>query len=256
MKNLSKSRFLTSTAILTTASLLFITAVTSSCKKDEEEPETVITSDDAADVVIYSMESSSGGYAEQITDGATYVSTQGYRVSSPNSSMALSCGVPFDTTITRSHSGTINATYTHQRNYLLNCDTSSNPISITYSGNYNGSFDGPRMSSSNTGNRNWVITGLGSSSTTYTYSGSLNRNGSHTSKVRNQYTFTSNLQINTSNLIVDKSTKKISGGTGTVSLTCSVSNGNSYSFSGSIVFNSNNTAILTINGVSYNITLY
>lgn len=253
--NLFKTPFLTKTTLLIAASLLLV--VSPSCKKkDTEEPEKVITTDDAADVVSYAMESSSGGYAEQVTDGAAYVDNSGFRTSSPAGSMNLICGVPFDTTVTRSHSGTVNASYAHQCHYLLTCDAGSKPVSITYSGTYTGSYDGPRMSSSNTGNRNWVITGLDSASTTYTYSGNLTRNGSHTSKVRNQYTFTSDLQVSTSNLVVNKSTHRITGGTGTVSVTCSVSNGNSYSFAGTIVFNGNNTAALTINGNAYTITLY
>lgn len=256
--NVSNLPALKKIAYISITGLIVISTCFSSCKKkeDEPEPEKVITTDDAADVVVYAMESGSGGYAEQVTDGATYTDNSGYRQSSLNSSMTLSCGVAFDTTVTRSHSGTVTASYTHQRRYLLNCDTNSQATSITYSGSYTGNFDGPRMNSSNNGNRNWIITGLDSSSTVYTYSGSLTRNGTHNSEVRNQYSFTSNLQVNTSNLTVDKTTHKITGGSGSVNLSCAVSNGNTYNFSGTIVFNNNNTATLTINGNTYTINLY
>jgi hypothetical protein len=253
--HLSQNRLLTRTAFMVTAGLLSVSLCMSSCKKkteEEPEPEKVITTDDAADVVSYTMESSSGGYTEQVSDGATYV----YQFYNTASTHSLSCGIPFDTTVVRSHSGTVNATYTHQRHYLMNCDTASTPLSVMYSGTYNGNFDGPRMSSTNSGNRSWTITGLAPAATSYMYSGSLTRSGSHTSKVRNQYTFTSDLQVTTSNLTVNKSTRKITGGTGSVSITCVVVGGSTYSFTGTIVFNSNDTATLTINGTSYTINLY
>lgn len=220
------------------------------CKKDKEE-EKVITTDDAADVVEYSLSSSSGGMAEQVSDGSTYAYDQGLK-----STSGLECGVAFDTTVTRSHTGTITASFTHNRHYLLSCDAVSNPVSLQYSGSYSGSYDGPRMHSSSSGNRTWTITGLDSVSAQYVYSGSFTHNGEHVSEVRNQYTFNSSLSTSTSNLKVDKTTKRIVGGTSSVNLTCTVSNGNSYSFSGSITFNSDNTATLTLNGNTYTIYLY
>ena len=112
------------------------------------------------------------------------------------------------------------------------------------------------MQSSNAGSRNLVLTGLQPQSASYTLNGAFTRTGSHTSKVRNQNTFDTNVSINITSVTVDKSTMKITGGTGTADVTCEVSNGNSYSFTGSLVFNGNGTATLTINGTDYTITLY
>lgn len=232
--------------------MVFVSALAvSGCRKEKKEDEQVITTDDAADVVEYSLSSSSGGFAEQVSDGSEYAYEQGLRAGT-----SLECGVAFDTTVTRSHTGTITASYTHQRHFLLGCDSASNPVSLEYSGSYSGNYDGPRMHSSNTGNRNWIVKGLEAGSADYIYNGSFTRSGEHVSEVRNQYTFTSSLSMNTSNLHVAKSDRRIVSGTSSLTLSCMVSNGNTYSFSGSIVFNADHTATLTLNGNTYTIVLY
>ncbi len=241
--------------------VLSMALIVASCKKSSTTttttPTQTVTADDAADAVSLSMESSSGGYAAQVTDGATYTSNQGYRTTpQANQVMSLSCGIAFDTTVTKTYSGAVTASYTHQWHYLLSCDSLSHPSSLAFSGSYNGNYSGNVMTSTNSGNRNWTITGLGSSYTSYTYNGSFTRTGSHTSKLRAQNTFNVNMQMTSTNVVVNKSTKKITAGTGTVNVTCTVSNGNNYSFTGTLTFNTNNTATLVINGNTYTITLY
>ncbi len=121
--------------------LIFIISATS-CKKSDTT--TNVTADDAADAVTYSMQTSTGGYAGQVTDAAAYSSSQG--VNKTGGTQSLSCGVQFDTSVTKSYTGTFTATYTHDWKYLLNC-TGIAPTSINFTGTYSGSFDGTRMQS-------------------------------------------------------------------------------------------------------------
>ena len=213
-----------------------------SCKKNEEE----ITTDDAADVVSYAIESSSGGVSDQLKDCSEEAEVQ---------LATLNCGETFDTVVSHSYNGAVTGNYTTQRHYTLNCDAGV-ISSLTCTGSYSGNYDAPRMSSSNSGGINWVLTGLDVSSSEYSFNGSLNRSGTHTSKVRNKYTFNTSLSITSSNVMIDKTTHKIVSGSGSVTLTCDVVDGGSYDFSGSIVYHANETATLTINGNTYTITLY
>ena len=233
------------------AMLLIVTSF-SSCRKEEEEAP--ITTDDAADVVTYAMQKSSGGYASESEEAAAYMTDADLQTTTPT----LQCGIPFDSTVTLNYStSNVTASYTLSWDLLLSCNNQNVPQSLSFNSPYSGSYSGPLMSSSNTGNLTWTVTGLGSgSSTPYSFSGTFTRNGSHTSNVRNKTTFSSDLQVTVTAVTIDKVTQHITGGTGTVSLNCQTSTGKSYTFTGTIVFNSNGTATLTINGTPYSINLY
>lgn len=234
-------------------SFIFVAIILGGCRRNEEEEEIPVTSDDAADVITYALQSSSGGYANQCSETAEYLSSEGLR-----STQSLQCGVLFDSTVSFSYNGNnLTANYSLQWELLLNCDSMNLPQSLSFTSPYSGNYDGPLMSSSNSGNLNWTVTGLASgNSVPYTFSGNFTRNGNHTSKVRNQTSFSSDLQITVMGVAVDKVTQQITGGTANASLTCQSSTGNNYSFSGTIVFNGNGSATLTIGSNTYSIDLY
>lgn len=232
---------------------IFVSIILGSCRK-EEETEVPITEDDAADLVTYAMQSSSGGYASETSEAVSFMSTEGLRSIQTQS---LQCGVPFDSTISLTYNGNISATYTLSWDLLMSCDNNNIPQSLSFNSPYSGNYDGPLMSSSNTGNLTWTVTGLcAGNSVPYTFNGSFTRSGSHTSKVRNKSTFSSEMNITMSNVTVDKVSQHITGGSGTASLHCKSSTGINYDFTGNISFSSNGTAVLTIGSHQYTINLY
>lgn len=232
--------------------LIFSASLFSSCRKEEEE--VPVTTDDAADVITYSMQKSSGGYASEAEEAAACMTEEGLQTTTPT----LQCGIPFDSTVTLNfNTNNVSASYTLSWDLLLSCNNQNVPQSLAFNSPYTGSYNGPLMSSSNSGNIAWTVTGLGSgSSVPYSFSGTFSRSGSHTSKVRNKTTFTSDLQVTITAVTVDKTTQHITGGNGNVTLNCQSSTGKTYSFTGTIVFNNNGTATLTINSTTYTITLY
>lgn len=233
--------------------LLVAILLLSSCRKNDTTT-TTVTADDAADAITYAFESSSGGTADELADASQYTLNQGY--GKTEGANTLSCGVPFDSTITLTYnSANTTASYTHNWHMLLSCNGPV-PTSLAFEGSYSGNFNGLRMQSANTGTRALTVTGLEPSAQVYTFNGSTSRTGSHTAKVRNQNTFNVTIQSNLSNVTVSKSTYRITGGSGTVTATCNESNGTSKTFNGTIVFNGNSTATLTINGTNYTIQLY
>ncbi len=227
-------------------------ALLSSCRKNDITTAEA-TADDAADAITYALESSSGGAAEDISASAAYAMQNGYGKNEAASS--LQCGVPLDTTVSYTYNGAVAANYSHNWNVLLNCNGPV-PSSISWTGNYAGNFSGPRMESSNTGTRNFTLTGVEPSAQVYTLNGATTRTGMHTSKVRNQYAYNVTITTNLTNVTVNKSTYRITGGSGTANATLQVSNGVSKAFAGTIVFNGNTTATLAINGNTYTIQLY
>ena len=230
--------------------LLFLSG---SCKK---ESTINFTEDDAADAIANSIESNSGGTAGDISSAAGFAIKSGYgkRLAEWGLS-SLQCGVPFDTSISFVKTGVVTANVIYNWDVLLNCN-GGNPFSLTWTGTYQGSFDAPRLSGNISGVRNWTLTNIDGSSNTFTLNGNTTRTGIHNSKVGNKYTYDVNIKNNFVNLSIDKDTRYITGGTGTVSATLNVSNGTSKSYNGTIVFNGNKTATLTINGKTYTIYLY
>lgn len=245
LKNYRMYQIKTNSITIIAAAMLLLAG----CKKDNTA---TLTADDASDAMSAALGSSTDGLSSQVSTAASYAVAQGaYKTTG---TQTLQCGVAFDTTVAFNYSGgATTASYTGQWEYLLTC-TGSQSLAMT--GSYSGNFDAPRISSTNSGQRQWVLSGItGSTSDPYTFSGTLTRTGSHTSKVRNRYPYTVDMTVTVTNLTVSKTTYEITGGTGTVTMTGTVSNGNSYTFNGNITFLGGGAATLTINGNTYNVTL-
>lgn len=244
MKILSlKSNFLVSVVTLLALSI-------SSCKKDQTD---LITEDDAADAIASTMARPVGGSADDAGEVARFARI---KIFIPGKKW-IECGETKDTSFTRSlSSGLFTATHTHNVTVTLNCD-GQQPTSLVWTGNVTGSFDSPKMSGNNTGTRNWTLTGFSQDqSVPLILNGTTSRNGIRTSKVRNRYTFETNVNHTYTNVTIDKITEKITGGTGTVSAVINISNGRTKSYNGTILFNGDDTATLTINGRVFTIQLY
>jgi hypothetical protein len=227
--------------------LLVAIVMAPSCKKKKEN---TITADDAADAITEALEFKSGGFAEMVKAAAIYLENQDFGGGGDN----LDCGESFDTTIAGSHNlVSVTSSFTHTWHYLLNCDGAV-PVSISASGNNTGHYDGPRITSDTEGTRNWTITGLDAGSSGLIWNGMLTRTGVHTSKLRQKNTFTTTVDIVPNDVVVSKTWYKIVSGTATVAINCTSSDGKEYNYSGSLVFNGDNTATLTLNGHTYTIT--
>ncbi|MEO6149056.1 MAG: hypothetical protein ABIN95_13030, partial [Mucilaginibacter sp.] len=83
-----------------------------------------------------------------------------------------------------------------------------------------------------------------------TMSQTYTRNGTQQSKVRKTRNFTTTTTITTSNLTVDKATRKILSGTASVKVEGTASTGGSFSRNGTITFLGDGKAQLEISGSS------
>jgi hypothetical protein len=214
-----------------------------SCKKDGVAANDVtVTEADAAELTTDAVTPTTGGFALQVNSSVTIYKT-----------VALSCGVKKDSTLTKTSAAGATPSYSYNLswNYMLTC-TGIVPNQLTF--NFTGShtFDGTRMSSNGNSTGGFVLTNLQPSASTYTLSTSFTHTGTETSKIARKYTFTSNLSITSSNILVDKTTLKIVSGSAAVKLTGSSSSGKSFSFAGTITFLGDNKATLLLNsGASY-----
>ena len=220
-----------------------ITFGTSSCKKDSTSTATV-TEADAAELTTDAISPETGGMTAQLSSSVTIEKT-----------VTLSCGVQKDSTITKSSTTGASPSYSYNLswNYLLTCNgVIPNQLAFNFTGT--GNYDGPRLSSNDKSDGSFTLTGLPATSSQYVFASTYTRTGTTTSKIARQYTFTSNIKITSSNIIVDKATQQILSGTASVVITAISSSGKTFNFNGTITFLGGKKASVVLNsGTTYTI---
>jgi transcriptional regulator with PAS, ATPase and Fis domain len=228
-----------------TVGLLFFAAATMlfSCKKENDTVTNTMTDEEAAEVISLAVSDNAQGLATQTTEITARANTY-----------ASVCGYSKDSTISR-----INTTGVYTWNYNFNWQWAvvcTGAIPTTMNANYKmkGTYSTARMSSNDSAVANLAVTNL-VTGTQYTLNGTYTRNGSQTSKIRNQNSFTSKVTMNVSNLQVIKTTGQIASGSASVTITGDTSTGNTFSYGGTIVFNGAKTATITLNnGAVFNVS--
>jgi len=240
--------------------LLLLAAI--SCKKDNSTAATAaVTSDQAADMAASSLASNSGGVASMTDDisanAVAVTSIGGPTINSVGvASVKQACGTTLSDSSTFSGtSASVTFNYFAKYTHTLNCNSEEQPDNIVNTLAYNGTFSGPRISTTATGTANATIAGLTTAATDFVINGEYKRTGSFASKVGNMATGNSSLDIVITNLTLSKPARTIVSGTATVTLT-GVAGKTNYSFNGTVTFNGDGTATLVIAGGStYVITL-
>lgn len=234
--------------------ILFITFGLASCSSDDNDTaeSTQITEEEAVDVIATSMAKDSNGMSKTMQTSVEMAESEDMFVEEEN----VACGQTNTEAYSQSNvNGNYSYNYTLNTNYTLSCTNAGFPDYFTYDAALSGVYDTPRMSSDDTSQLSWTVTGLPPSNSSVTFNGDYERNGTQISKVRNMNTFSSTLTYNVQDIVVSKSTYQILSGTASVTFIGISSTGNQYTFSGTITFNGDETATLLINGNSYTINL-
>jgi hypothetical protein len=166
------------------------------------------------------------------------------------------CGTTIADSTTHSGSAdSVSWNYFVKYTHTLNCNANNQPDNLVNTLTYSGDYNGPRVSSNNTGTANVTIAGLTVAATNFVLNGEFKRAGSFTNKVKNK-TFTTNIDIVGTNILFSKSGHHIIGGSATISISGTSPKG-SFSYTGTITFNTDSTATLVINGGgTYTINLH
>jgi hypothetical protein len=222
--------------------------VLASCKKKEEEVEKqVVSEEETSEVVSKSMESQNSGLNEQIEEAAAIAT---FQLTNPI------CNVAFDTTINKSYSSaTRSLDYTFNWGYQVNCNGIV-PTDVSFDYNSTGTYTSVRMNSDDNANGTIVLTQIGASDTSYLANINYTRNGSQTSKIGNQNSFSSVLKFAGNNISINKTTYEVESGSLTFTITGNAADGTAYTFGGTITFLGNRDAQVQFNnGSSYSINL-
>ncbi|MGC4021151.1 MAG: hypothetical protein QM734_04020 [Cyclobacteriaceae bacterium] len=229
------------------------TFAVASCSKSDSSPS--VSEEDAADVVGTYVSSDFSSSTSDAAGISTDTGNKANRVMYGGRSESSPCGVTYDSTLSRSGMiGTIiNYSYQLSYGYTLTC-SGAIPSSLGVDLSSTGTYSGPRVSSTGSGAGTWTITGFGSP-TVYSLNGSYTKTETITQKTGAQKNFTCNLVLTSSNVTVDKSTKKLTGGTISYVMTGAITGGSSFSFAGTITFLGDESASITVGSSTYTVSL-
>jgi hypothetical protein len=216
-------------------------------KNNDGSTNASISTDDAATIMANSMSSGSGGMASASAD----VTLNAQVTFSANPG----CGGTKTYSFSRQNPQGSSVTYSYAFNYTytLNC-VNNVPDNVSSTATSTGSFDGPNLSSTDTGTSTFTVGGFAQSSTAYTLSGEYKRTGSFTQKTGNMNKGNSSVDITVSSLTMPKTGGTIASGSASFTLNGTSNNG-SFSFNGVITFTGNNQANVVINGTAYVVNL-
>lgn len=218
----------------------------SGCQKDTVTPPITITENDIADVIGSSFASSSKGLIWQIELGTEVVDSEKIPVFMKNNFI-----IPIETTITRQ--GSLGG-YSYQYTVRYRYEFSSFKDTMDFLYWIKSSYTTPRMISNDTGWANLKFTKY-LLSDSCTINGTFNREGVHSSKVREMKQFTNKMSATLINIIFDKRIKKVVHGTINIQVEGKSSDGTSYSFSGVLTIYNESIASLILNDQTFEIDL-
>lgn len=222
----------------------------SACDKKGDATTANLSNEEVSIVLEGALSNGTQGITSEVND-AIFITLQ-YAQKTANNQY---CGITFDSTVTHNiNEPRVTASYTSSWNWMVNCNNLNLPTSLDFSRMANGEYETTRMRSNDHATGNWKVSNL-LTGTSYTLSGAYTREGSQVSKVRNQNSFTSLVNITITSLNVNKNTLRIESGTATFTLTGSGTGGNQFSYEGTIIFNGNGAATVTINGETFDIQL-
>ncbi len=225
-------------------SLILTVFFIASCNKVEEVI-IEMSDEEAVETIEQCLAGEAGGFTEYMESLITvYQSTND------------SCSLSGDTTIATSSSvGLTTYSYASIISYTLNC-SGLTPNDLSISLNSSGSFDAPRVSADDTAGGTSTLSNL-SSGSAYDFDGVYNKSGTLVSKIGQKGNFQFSFAMTGTDIMIDKTTHIITGGTATFTFAGVGNNigGTSFNYIGDITFNGNGSATVTLSGNNHTITI-
>ena len=218
-------------------------ALLTSCNKDEVISEETVSEQEMAEVVINSVSKETNGLVSQAEKSAEMTK-----------SSSTDCGKSENAAFTASNPAGSVITYStsYNWNWIYNCNENV-PANFTYTFSGSSNYETPRMSSNDVDDYKFVVSNLDASQPNFVINQSSKREGSKISKIQNQNSFTSLVEANSTNINVNKATRKIISGEVSIQVNATTTSGKSAQRSGTLIFKGNNSATLSfLNGKVYN----
>lgn len=222
--------------------LLGLLLTVAACKKDPA----LLSENEAAELITQALIESNEGLAKQAGEAGEIMS---------QATLPPSCDFQGDSILVFQQTAGLR-TYAYECHWTWNslC-TGPVPVGVAFHFEVTGNYDMPKMSSMDSLTSEFVISGF-LPTEDYTLEGSILREGLQTSHLANHTQFSSNLEMDISELRLDRNTYAIKGGQLSFILTGATLGGEDISFGGTVSFPGNDTAVIQfMNGGSYTISL-
>ncbi|MFZ4477872.1 MAG: hypothetical protein ACOYPR_21930 [Saprospiraceae bacterium] len=225
-------------AILFFAALASLTA----CRKDPEAVLELITNSEAAEIIEDAVANKTAGLTAPTIDAAAIVDAY-----------LNSCGVPGDTSFTKvKTSGVATYNYAFNMDWLVTCSNLGVPQSANIGIEGNGNFGSAHWTGTDNTLGDLTFTGLSPQEASYVVNGAYDLTGNLTGSLRKvSPSFDCVIALELTNVLLDKNTHQITGGSGIATVTASTANGQTKTLTGTLVFNGNGSATVEVNGHSH-----
>ncbi len=226
--------------------VLLTTTLLLACRKNAEEAVEMLSNTEAAEIVESAVASRSAGAAMPTEEMAKMLEND-----------LGDCGIPGDTSFQRSSTaGPVTYNYLFNLDWLINCNNLGVPQDAQVGVAGNGTFNTQRWSGNNAAAGTLHFAGLNPQATAYTVNGSYALDGGLTGNLRNiDPTLDVEITVNLTDLTIRKSDRFITGGTGTVVIVATNGRGRTETVNGTLVFNGDGTATVSVNGFGYTFPL-
>lgn len=223
--------------------MLFLLII-NGCKKDEDRPP--VENEDVSDLIANSFEKDAYGLGQQLEDA--FLLTRSYM-------NASYCGYSADTSIYAHYQGVaVQYTYTIDWDWNIHCSGSTANL-VNVHNHCEGNCTTSILISNLNSWSDLTITGLEASYSEFILDGTYKRTGDFNSRLRDQHSFNCILNVSLADLMVNKYTYVINGGTAHIDAICTTSDGQEFNFSGTLIFNGNENCTLTLEGKVYTVQL-
>ncbi|MEI6433654.1 MAG: hypothetical protein WCP32_02340 [Bacteroidota bacterium] len=219
--------------------LMLAIAMATSCKKNEETPLPDATSEEAAAIMVASFCTGNAGTMTQVEDA----------VDLSQSIMLKSTQIDSSFNITSVPGALI--TYQYQMNYSYGFQTTNN-FQLVYTAS--GNCDSPNVTAAISASGTLAVTGF-LTGDTYIVNGQSAREGNFVMKIGNKNSINGSVSTTITNFRFSKTTGLLESGAATIVVAGSTGAGRSFGFTGTLVYNGNNNATLTINGKTFNFNI-
>lgn len=228
--------------------LISVACIFASCKKEKTVKITNISNSQAANMIAASLSVNAYGLAAIKNDITLYAKN--------TTNAGKGCGVIDSFAVARQEASTSTINYNYALGYYYTVNCSNNlQDNLVSTIKYNGSFDAANLSSVNSISTAFNLVSLSGTGTNYTLNGNYQTTGTFQTIDATQLSGSNTLNIDIQDLMVLKSSRAIVSGTGSVSVSGTLKNKNTFSYTGLITFKDANTALLVLEGINYSINL-
>lgn len=219
----------------------------------DDEPANSITTEEAAIIISSSLASNTSGVT--MASGKTTNVTEDLLADNAGGRVAA-CGLSQNLDLSGASPAGAAVTYSYDFSYKfkLNCNAESQPSDVAANLSYSGAFESSKLAAEHSGTAELTVTGLENTVMEFLLNGFYKRSGSFENKEAAK-SGNSTVEITLKDVVIDKETHKIVGGTGSYLISGTVPDKGDFNYAGEINFEGLDIALVNVRGDKFSCNL-